>query len=109
MKERWEKGLCYNCDEKWSFKHVYKNPKLFLMEEWEPGDSGIGEDVVCKMTSQGEENTGPEIFLHALTGSINPKTIRILGKIEGQQVVILIDSGSTHNFLEPTIIKKKLS
>lgn len=58
------------------------------------------------MTIQGEENTDPEIFLHALTGSINPKTIRILGKIKGQQIVILIDSESTHNFLDPTIIKR---
>ena len=30
MDERRNRGLCYNCDEKWGVGHKYKNAKLFL-------------------------------------------------------------------------------
>lgn len=80
------------------------------MEEWEPGDVNVfkeGEDVEIEGEVTHEvENAGPEISLHALIGSMNPKTMRVLGKIGGQKVVILIDSGSTHNFLDPSIAQK---
>ena len=42
----------------------------------------------------------PNITLYALVGSPCPSTMRIEGKIQGQCLVILIDSGSTHNFLD---------
>ena len=42
----------------------------------------------------------PEITLYALVGSPSPGTIRIEGKIQRQYLVILIDIGSTHNFLD---------
>ena len=42
----------------------------------------------------------PEITLYALVGSPSPGTMRIEGKIQRQYLVILIDTGSTHNFLD---------
>ena len=42
----------------------------------------------------------PEISLKAITGTPNPKIMRII-----QQVVILIDSGSTHNFVDAKLAK----
>lgn len=79
------------------------------MEEWEPSDPGgleMIEERVCEDVGPREENTELEISLHALTRSMNPKTMRLLGKIGNQQVVILIDSGSTHNFLDLAIIRR---
>lgn len=56
----------------------------------------------------GNDNLGnSEISLHALTGSQNLKTIRVMGKIGGAQwMTILIDTGSTHNFLDPAVLAK---
>ena len=42
----------------------------------------------------------PEISLNAITGTPNPKTMRIIRVLRNRQVVILIDSGSTHNFVD---------
>lgn len=46
-----------------------------------------------------------EISHHALTRSQNPKTTRVMGRIGAQWVTILIDTGSTHNFLDPAVLK----
>jgi hypothetical protein len=42
----------------------------------------------------------PEISLNTITGTPNPRTMRIIGVLRNQQVVILIDSGTTHNFVD---------
>lgn len=66
------------------FKHVCKNPELFLVEERQLGDQAIlemREEAVYDVVSQGEGDVDPEIFLHSLTRSINTKTMRVLGKI----------------------------
>lgn len=47
----------------------------------------------------------PNISLHALFGSSNPKTMMVKGKIAVQWIVILIDTCSIHNFLDPAIVK----
>jgi hypothetical protein len=103
MDEKWRKGLCYSCDAKWSRGHVCVVPKLFLIE-------GVEEykevNEVAKSDKEEEDpiqfflDEEPEISLNAITGTPNPKTIRIVGNLKGQQVVILIDSGSTHNFVD---------
>ena len=47
-----------------------------------------------------------EITIYALLGSPSPSTMRIKGRINGHWVVILIDTSSTHNFLDVAILSK---
>ena len=46
-----------------------------------------------------------EIKLYALIGNPSSITKRMLEKIKGQWAIILIDIGSTHNFLELSILE----
>eukprot|EP00253_Pinus_taeda_P036448 PITA_36448 len=41
----------------------------------------------------------PTIFCNALVGITTPQTIKIEGHIKNKKVVVLIDLGSTHNFI----------
>lgn len=102
MEERRRKGLCYSCGSRWSRGHVYTVPKLFLITTTEEGDAAPVQD-----TPPADEDPGeffleefPEISLNAITGTPSPATMRIVGFLKLHPVVILIDSGRTHNFLD---------
>jgi hypothetical protein len=47
----------------------------------------------------------PEILLYALTSWTSPQTMRVAATIGSQHVMVLIDSGSTHNFLSEKIAR----
>ena len=47
-----------------------------------------------------------EISLHALAGITTPQTMRVKGFFKKIPLTILIDSGSTHNFIDPQIARQ---
>lgn len=69
------------------------------MEEVE--DADLASLVVEEVISNADHTeTGPKISLNAITGTPTPKTMRLIGVLKNQQVIILIDLGSAHNFLD---------
>jgi hypothetical protein len=64
------------------------------MEQQMLEDGHRGDTVVVQ-----ELELEPEITLHALTGWIAPKTMPVSAKMRSHKVMVLIDSGSTHNFI----------
>jgi len=44
--------------------------------------------------------------VHALAGYSNPQTMKVNGLLNRQQVIVLIDTGSTNNFLDESIANK---
>jgi hypothetical protein len=58
----------------------------------------VEEEEVEEMVELGEE--GAEITLCALLGSTSPSTMRVIALINGQKAMVLIDTGSTHNFMD---------
>ncbi|XP_026449162.1 uncharacterized protein LOC113349403 [Papaver somniferum] len=112
QKQHRAKGLCFNCDEPYTQGHLCAKSRLLFLEgandmsitELQQDNSeDIPEDVLIE--SEKDIASTPEISLHAFMGSPFPKTMRITGYIKGHPVTILIDSGSTHNFLHPKIAK----
>ena len=63
-----------------------------------PGDEQL-------TTSEVEVVTGDILSLNTLAGHGNPRSLRLMGEITGRRVQVLIDNGSTHNFVKLTITK----
>eukprot|EP00253_Pinus_taeda_P028285 PITA_28285 len=107
MAERRKQGLCYYCDEKYSPGHKSKEPKFFQMDATDY--SSTEEDPPLEEQEAEEDNQkdivsdDPVISLNALAGISSPKTLKIRGFLKHRPVIVLIDSGSTHNFIHQKI------
>ncbi|KAL5739171.1 hypothetical protein ACOSQ2_028351 [Xanthoceras sorbifolium] len=47
-----------------------------------------------------------EISLHTMSCTSHPQTIRVVGRMKNKDVTVLIDGGSTHNFIDHTTTTK---
>jgi hypothetical protein len=112
MKEMRSKGLCYTCDEKWNPSHVCKNPKLYLMKDIEVQQAENENEVFFDFMEGGrakEEKLSEkylgnlEISIHTISGSPSPNTVRIVGTVQQQVVIILVDRGVLTTFGIPLL------
>ena len=63
-------------------------------------DSDLSEE--SPLLEQTEEIVIMDISsLNALVGQSNPRSLRVIGEIGRQHLHVLIDSGSTYNFIKP--------
>jgi hypothetical protein len=64
------------------------------------------DPLVVHPVEEDPEPDPAQISLHALMGHSIPQTLRVMGQIQHTPVAILIDSGSTHNFLQDRVAKQ---
>lgn len=115
INEKRRKRLCYSYDEPYTSGHVCKQPQMFVMvlNREEDDCTDEEEEMVEQEPMVQEQVQGPEaqpmdvqITLHALSGQNTNNTIRVKGAVNNKPFSILIDSGSTSNFLDPQAAKK---
>ncbi|VFQ81961.1 unnamed protein product [Cuscuta campestris] len=108
--EKSAKGLCYFCDQPYERGHkcATRKTQLFLVEI--PGDEvddDIGEGEALDENINFEIlETEPCISFHAVNGIAGYQTMRVTGHFGKKAIQILVDSGSTHNFLDIELAKK---
>ena len=66
----------------------------------------MDSDVVTKIVGNNQSNQEEdvEITLYALTGTPTPGSLRVKGKVNNSGLVILVDTGSTHNFVDASLV-----
>jgi len=101
-RERREKGLCFYCDERYAPGHRCSKPQLFMMVDMQQLDEEHDEE----MEIETPEEAIPDISFHAMTGTDHPQTFRVTGRIGHTGIIILIDGGSTHNFIDQSVAAK---
>jgi hypothetical protein len=100
------KGLCYNYDDKYFPGHKCKEQNLFMAIF----EDILEEDVETPLVPESPEITNitppfdpPEveqiISLNALTSFSTSQTLKLIGYIKHRKVIILVYSGSAHNFI----------
>ena len=63
------------------------------------------EEIMLKPKRSLDEKE-PEFSIHAMEGGSSPQTIRLLGLVNKKPVSILLDTRSTHNFIDPRVVQR---
>jgi hypothetical protein len=113
MVERKLKGLLYNFDEKYFPGQKCKEQKIFMAIS----EDILEEDVDTPLVPESPEITDinppsnppevePIISLNDLTIFSAPQTLKLISYIKHRKAIILVDSGSTHNFIHHHIAQE---
>ncbi|XP_050917693.1 uncharacterized protein LOC127133410 isoform X1 [Lathyrus oleraceus] len=100
LRDRRAKGLCFRCDEKWNPSHRCSSKVLILL-----GDEDEEPDLEPE-DHPPDEISGDISSLHALSSQLQNRSLRVTGVYQHHNFPILIDSGSTHNFIKPTLAER---
>ncbi|PHT70935.1 hypothetical protein T459_26039 [Capsicum annuum] len=115
INEKREKRLCYFCNEKYTMGHNCKTSKqlnLLELEEVDETDNVLNktelevheeEESKLELSEPAEHM---EISIHALNGSLGFRTLKVTGYHAKKGLYILIDTGSSHNFIDPDLVQR---
>ncbi|KAK4394129.1 hypothetical protein Sango_1883700 [Sesamum angolense] len=100
-----KKNFCYRCDEPYIPGHGCKYRQVYmLLSDEEARDYNRAEQD--EQPTDEEETEGDMVVsLHAMKGKINCKTLKVIGLVGDKEVLKLIDSGSTHCFINEKITR----
>ncbi|KAD4981923.1 hypothetical protein E3N88_18594 [Mikania micrantha] len=105
-------GLCYRCDEKYTWDHKCKSTPQLLFFDEDSQDSGVSPDSPSSVSTDSqlaeklqldEVQTQSAISYNALSGGCSSTTLRFTGLVKGKSVQVLLDGGSTHCFVQTRI------
>ncbi|GKA80244.1 reverse transcriptase [Tanacetum coccineum] len=108
MAEKRAKHLCFYCDQRYSPGHKCSG-QMYCLEVAGCEEEIEDEDCVGSELDQvvvREEEVMPQVSLNAMNGVNSYQTMRIKGNVGKQALHMLVDCGSTHNFLDLQAAKR---
>jgi hypothetical protein len=104
-------NLCFKCGEKYSPTHTCKTPKgtLHMMDQSTSNGGGFLSNEVLNTLEQSHLHLLQDdcyLSLHTLSGAPQHRAIQQRALIRNQALVILVDSGSSHTFLNSVLADK---
>jgi hypothetical protein len=100
------KGLCDRCAEKWSPCHRCAGTvQLHAIHElWELlPDEELLDDSSDSVQVEDSGQLCMVLSEAVVVGKESSRSMRLLGQIQGHDVLILVDSGSSHTFISATL------
>jgi hypothetical protein len=107
--ERKQKGICFKCKAPFHLNHQCpdKHLRVIIVED---GDVELeGSQILAVEVDEMEEEIGEEISIMShmnlnVEARAKPQTMMLKGKIHEVPVLVLIDSGATHNFIDQKLV-----
>lgn len=96
-------GLCFTCDDKWSRQHWCPNRSLQVLTVVNGIEMEIVDQALVEVDNDVDESEASMmgLSLSSFLGRSSPTTTKLRGTIKKSSVVMMIDSGATHNFIFP--------
>lgn len=93
-------GLCFKCGERWGHDHVCPTSvQLHVVEEL-LDLFGLDNDINTQVVADGDDGGSVmAISRLAVTGGVSPKAFQLRAWIQGREVLLLVDSGSSNSFI----------
>lgn len=112
FKEKRDKGLCFRCDERYFQGHrckIKEKRELNLIIAGEEGDCeemNCEEEVPEVETKALEVADNVELALRSIYGFLAPRMMKLKGIVVGNEMIVLIDCGATHNFIHQRLAEE---
>ncbi|KAJ4817820.1 polyprotein [Rhynchospora pubera] len=98
-------GLCHRCSEKWSHGHKCANKGVLMIEGQDEvsisDDEGFWE---CEELQEEGDMLQAVISFFSAKDTKKVKNMKLKGYVGNKPVLALIDSGSTHSFVNPDVL-----
>jgi hypothetical protein len=120
------KQLCYTCKDPWQLGHRclgkgkihYVEVVYDSEEEADDEDDGAIHTMHGNLKEEEEALLGPEtpippekghkkITIASMSGVPKFNTFKIKGVVQGQRAIVLIDGGTSHNFIDIAMVERR--
>jgi len=103
-----KRGLYFNCDERYHRGHRCAL-RVFLLIAEDKDSSDPALPLINPTDPNPDSTLAPDpyltqISLNSLAGHLAPEMLRLVGVTSGQAVLLLVDGGSTHNFIQQHLV-----
>ncbi|KAL0724084.1 hypothetical protein Bca4012_038683 [Brassica carinata] len=100
--------LCFKCKAPWSRTHECPFKELRIITvikglEMEVLDQE--EEQFCLVENK-EQQELMTLSYNSFLGIDSPKTTKMRGRINQKEIIVMLDSGASHNFISPSVVEK---
>ncbi|XP_040872598.1 uncharacterized protein [Glycine max] len=102
---RWERGLCFSCDEKYHRGHKCAS-RVFLIiaAEDDPPLPNLNPADPDPDPPDPPDINPAQISLNTLAGNVAPEMLHLVGIISDHHIILLVDGGNTHSFIQEQLV-----